>query len=487
MQKILISEKGKNKSFLKEILLLSPIFLFFILLTVLVSKNIFFWDTIQLGSSHALFFYENNFSSILLPDHIDSGHIPSFGIYLALSWLILGKNLIVSHFAMLPFLFGIVWQTNILVKRFIQPKYSYLALTLILADATLLAQATLVSPDIILSFLFLLGLNSIFSNKKLLLSISVIFLFLISMRGMMVSIAILLIDIVLNIKFKDIKTTFINLTKRSLIYLPALFIFISFNFFHYKMKGWFGYHSDSPWQKSFEFVDFEGFIRNLIILAWRLVDFGRIFVILPIIIIFLILPKKNLFKDKKFTSILLILFFTVFSLSVTFLIYNSLTGHRYLLPIYLIISLLSAYLIFEKIKIERLKYIIFTILILGLLSGNLWIYPKKISQGWDSTLAHLHYYKIRKKMVKYLNEEKIDFTNVGSAFPNLSEQKYLDLSDDTTAFVNKNLELNKYILFSNIFNDFSDKEIDDLQNKFILKKEFNSFGVFMQLYEKKRE
>lgn len=89
------------------------VFLYFIfaLLVLGTAQFPFFWDTIQLGSKHAHYFYETNFRSIILPNEIDSGHIPSLGIYLALVWKIAGKSLVISHLAMLPFVMGIVFQS----------------------------------------------------------------------------------------------------------------------------------------------------------------------------------------------------------------------------------------------------------------------------------------------------------------------------------------------------------------------------------------
>ena len=117
--------------------------------------NIFFWDTIQLGAKHATFFYNTSFTEAFLPDEFDSGHIPAFGMYLAFCWKLFGKSLMVSHLGMLPFLLGIVYQSFLLVKKFVPSKYIWLALLIFLADATLLSQSILVSPDIPLVFFFL--------------------------------------------------------------------------------------------------------------------------------------------------------------------------------------------------------------------------------------------------------------------------------------------------------------------------------------------
>lgn len=210
-------------------------------LLVLNSKNSFFWDTVQLGASHANYFFTTNFSSILLPDIVDSGHIPAFGAYIALLWKIFGRNLIVSHLGMLPFAIGIVYQLNKLCSKFIDSKYSGIASLLILIDPTLLSQMTLVSPDVPLVFFFLLGMNAVINNRQWIIAFSVFFLFLTSMRGMMVSVCILLLDIYYNVPLKNtVKRTFSLLLKRSLLYLPALLIFILFNSYHYIEKGWIG-------------------------------------------------------------------------------------------------------------------------------------------------------------------------------------------------------------------------------------------------------
>src|SRR6056297_2929728 len=73
-------------------------------LLFLFSKDFpFFWDTVQLGSKHAHWYYENNYQSFFLPQSIDSGHPPTFGMYIALLWKILGKKLWVSHLSLVPF------------------------------------------------------------------------------------------------------------------------------------------------------------------------------------------------------------------------------------------------------------------------------------------------------------------------------------------------------------------------------------------------
>ena len=142
-----------------------PFFALAIALTWSVKDNFFFWDTIQLASQHAHFFYENNtFSTFLLPDEMDSGHPPTFGFYLAFMWKLFGKTLTVSHLSMLPFLIGIIWQSWQLAEKIVGDGWALLFLLLLIVCPVVAGQAVLVSPDVVLLFFFLMALNGIFKE-----------------------------------------------------------------------------------------------------------------------------------------------------------------------------------------------------------------------------------------------------------------------------------------------------------------------------------
>ena len=322
--------------------------LILLVLAIFSLQNGFFWDTIQLGSKHANYFYQNNFNSLILPSVIDSGHIPTFGMYISLIWKCFGRNIMISHLAMLPFIVGIIWQLSILAKHYIGKDKYGLAVFLILLDPTLLSQITLISPDVPLVFLFLMSWNAIIKNKKNILTVAILLLFLTSLRGVMVAFCLLIVDLVYNINFKNsIKTITYSLTKRSTIYLPSLFVFISFNTYHYLMTGWIGYHEESTWATCFERVDVMGLILNFGVLGWRIIDFGRI----GIWIIFGLLClkyRKHILKEKQtLILIFIVLCFTVI-LPANMIWAKNLLAHRYLLPIYLIFSVLVANILFSS-------------------------------------------------------------------------------------------------------------------------------------------
>jgi hypothetical protein len=298
----------------KRVLYNSLIYLFFTLLVLATSTFPFFWDTIQLASKHAHYFYESNFSSIILPNEIDSGHIPTLGIYIALIWKIFGKSLVLRHLAMLPFVWGIVYQSIQLTKRLFVGKWTIAAILLFLADATLMAQCTLVSPDVLLVFFFVMALNHFYSYKKVWFAIALAGLGLASMRGMMCFAALFIAHLIIKSLEKPMKGNFGAKLKSVFssafsilpLYLPAFVIVFSFLAWHYYKTGWIGYHKNMPWYPLFEIVDFKGAIRNVFILGWRLIDFGRLFVWLTGIICVWHYFKKRPALNDTFRNLVII-------------------------------------------------------------------------------------------------------------------------------------------------------------------------------------
>ncbi len=101
---------------------LLTIILIYSILFLCTSGNEFFWDTTQLASKHGHWYYENNFKYLLLPNHLDSGHIPAFGMYIALMWKLFEKSLFISHLAIFPFTLGILYQVYKLLLNIDFPK-----------------------------------------------------------------------------------------------------------------------------------------------------------------------------------------------------------------------------------------------------------------------------------------------------------------------------------------------------------------------------
>ncbi|HJX70963.1 MAG TPA: hypothetical protein VJ346_03395, partial [Bacteroidales bacterium] len=103
-------------------------------------------------------------------------------------------------------------------------------------------------------------------------------------------------------------------------------------------------------------------------------------------------------------------------------------------------------------------------------------------KGWDSTIAHLPFHSLRKKMITYIETSQIPFSAVGSDVPNTYPQKITHLTDDLRFFHLKDLKSDKYVFYSNVINMFSDEEIDELKGQWILEKEYRCMQVKVQLY-----
>jgi hypothetical protein len=303
------------------------------------------------------------------------------------------------------------------------------------------------------------------------------------MRGMMVSLCVLFLDLYLNIKINgNFPKFFQNLLKRFLIYLPALILFISFNYYHYWVKGWMGFHQNSPWAESFERVDFKGFLFNLGILCWRIIDFGRIGVWLVLLFLFFNY-RKQIIQSKEIKIIFLFAISSIVILASNMIWARNLLAHRYLIPFYLIVAILGTQILFSNFVKEKLKIILTITWIIFLISGNFWIYPTKIAQGWDSTLAHLPYYSLRIQAIKYLEEKNIKFKEVQSFFPNTRSIDLIDLNNDKRNFNTFNGK-GKYVIFSNVFN-VEDEMYKNLIKSYIVIKEFKKNRVFILILQKR--
>lgn len=454
------------------------------LATFLVRHHVFFWDTVQLGSKHAHFYYENGFSQLLLPPDTDSGHPPTFGLYLAMMWSLFGKTLPVSHFAMLPFIFGILYFLWGIATEIAGKRNAIFLLLLAMVDPTLAAQCLLVSPDVVLACFFLMGVYAILQTRSLLKMLAMLGLAMISMRGMMTVVTLFLFEIALH--FDNWKTLPKLLLQKLPFYVPAGLFGLAFLGWHYYQTGWIGYHHASPWAPSFAKVDVRGFIKNIAVLVWRLLDFGRVFVWM--VILYLLIINKNrplLFKHEKLRTFLILLIMVTLVLTPTMLGYAGLSAHRYLLPIYLSLSLLVFTSVFQLAISKKVQFLSYSLVFIGLLSGNFWIYPDKIAQGWDATLAHLPYYEVRVQMLDYIQTQKIPLDSIGTAFPEIGPLKFRDLSGRVLGFPEKDLATKAYILYSNVMNDFTDEEIDRLQQHWTPLQTFTRQGVWMTLYIKK--
>lgn len=436
-----------------------------LLLVVMYQDAPFFWDTIQFAGMHGSYFFENGFS-FFLPEHLDSGHPPLFGNLLALTWSIFGKTLMVSHFFMLPFLVLNLFLA-LKIGEYFTPESPWMFMLLMFVCPFYLGHSILVSPDIILVSGFLLCMYAIIKNSRVSALFGAILLCLISMRGFMVASAFLLFILIKN--RNNLRAHFKILTP----FFIGILLFVLYQIAHYYNAEWVGFHSDSPWQQSFSFPGVKGLVLNTVVFIWRCLDYG----VGALLIAFAVLiyngqrPNRNLFL--LFALLISIMFFATVP-------FTGLMNHRYFLPIILVFLLM-----FSQLKIFGNTYLPY-VMILLLFAGNFLIYPKHIAQGWDSTLAHIHYYDLEKDMHNYIEELGLDRNEIGTAFPLKNERKYMTLVEgENLKYHDYDLSRHQYIVYSNVMNSFSDLELETLFNTWTKKKQLKTAGVEMILFEKK--
>jgi hypothetical protein len=446
---------------------------------------------IQLSSRQANWFYENNFSHLLLPNEIDSGHPPLNGIMLATLWKIFGRSLWVGHAFSIIWTFILIYQVQKIAEHLFSPKTALYVSIAVLMDATLLSQSILVSPDILLMAAFFSAIRALFENKKLLLTVSIFLLSLISMRGMMCTAALYFFSLFYRYKIHQ-KITFKGLINISLPFLPGVTAAFSFLAYHYYQLGWIGYHANMPWAECFEKIEsFREFIRNVAVMIRAFTDFGRL--IIWILLLYAVYRLYKIGKTKKIaftpeqTSIIFLFILLILISSYSFLLHKLLSGHRYLLPHYILATFIVFILLDKFWNAKRLK-ITALLSALVLLSGNFIKYPEKLSTGWDSTLSHIPFYGLRDQMLSYIKENNVPIDDISAGFGLSGYQNNIDLTSPKEMIIKDVSHFGEtgYFIYSNLSN-LNDTIIDKLKSgdEYLLLKNVEKGNVFISLYQKR--
>ena len=192
--------------------------------------------------------------------------------------------------------------------------------------------------------------------------------------------------------------------------------------------------------------------------------------------------QRVIFKIKEAKLLYLLFIVLLLLLPANMIWAKSLLGYRYFLPIYLSFSLLCATILFSLEMGKKFRKALISIWLVVMITGNFWIYPEKISQGWDSTLGHLPYYKTRVQALEYLDKNNIDYSEVQSFFPNISIIDDIDLNRDKRQFLDFD-NSGSYVLYSNVYN-IDDDEYDLIRNQYTIIRKFRSGLVYFDICKK---
>jgi hypothetical protein len=432
------------------------------LFTLLVQHDPFFWDGIQLASKHAHFFYANGLRWELLPTEIDSGHPPLLGYYIACCWTVFGKSLPVGHWTMFPFLWATVALLLRLGRQLGGADWAMWFLPLALLDPVFGGQAALVAPDILLACFFLMTWSGLLSDpdgggrnapNTALVLLGCLGLCAVSMRGMMTAFALFAY-----VCIRDGNRIF---SREKWLFLPGFALGLTFLAWHWAVSGWIGFHADSPWASAFEPASGASVLRNAAILAWRWLDFGRFAVWGLVAVLAYVAWRRDKGAFPRQGGLLLGCMVVLLSWSA--LRYQNLNAHRYFLPCFLAFhGFAFQWLVRQDCPILR-KKIALVVLYVALALGHLQRYPEGISMDWDCTLAHRSYHALRAEALAFLDARGVERSQVGTAFPNLNTGEDIALDGDLRRFAAMNLDSNRCVLVSNVFNDVSKADMERLR------------------------
>lgn len=475
-------------------LLLNRKFVFFfipyLLLYIISSRNALLWDTIQFAGDHPNWYYSQHFRYLLLPDSCDSGHPPAFGMYLALLWEIFGRSLLVSHTAMLPFVLLLVAQ-GIRTGELLFPdnkKYAFLVTLVLLSESLIMTQCTLVTPDVPVIAFFLLALNALLGRSRWQLTLAVLFMGILSTRAMMSAFVLYLFALSYNRieAGRGLKNILVYLLRQVMPFLPGALLAIAYFSWHYAVKGWIGYHKDSPWAAGFEIMPLPRIALNTLILGWRLVDLGKILTVAVFVVMLvrwlrrkatISMAQNRIIMQSFFVLFLGLFFFTSLPLAM----YQGLLTHRYFLPLTICMSLVAVFLLLQQPYKHKVTLV--CLMVLVQCSGHFWTYPRRISQGWEGTLGHLYFYPMRKEFKAYMEQQGIRKQDVATS-PTLMQSDYrIDLTDDTTAYRDFEIDTAQYVWYCNVSNAMN-KRVDYYFDHFKIVKQEKRGHVEMVLFKR---
>jgi len=447
----------------RQVVIFSFAFFSAIVVNILSWKQPFFWDTL-LTSSVTQFYFENGFGNLILPHSLDAGHPPFFYVYVVLFYKFLGLNLFAAHLSMLfPCLIGI-WSLVKIVQYFqFDTKMQFLSILTFFFVPAVLTQYTLVSYDTVLLNLYLLSIYSILYKKYRLLMCVAVIMCAVSTRGVFINLSLFLIVFYLSENFK----------KSISIFFPSAVFFILWTIYH-SIKTNSVISLDNDWRVQRRLADFRQILMNLIALARIFFDFG--------IILLFTIQTYQITTTKKLNLLQVFWIVTYLIMAISFVFLSNPIGHRYFLIVYVFMLLASLDFLYKKHK--NLIWILFLLPL-----GHFQIYGNKISNGWDCSLAHLSYFSLRNDFSLFMKERNIAKHQTGTVMPLQSSDTQYYLSGDTTRMINingKDINDYKYILFSNICNDFSDEQLDKMTSFSILKKEKKGMTE-MILYQNKTD
>ncbi len=444
----------------------------------------FFWDTV-LNSKIAHWYLETGFRQVTVPEELDAGHPPFFSMYLAVVWQVFGRSLAIAHVAMLPFLVTLLVQFQRMASRWLSPKACIWATVMLFCEPTFLAQSSMVTPDIALVAFYLLALNCLLDRRRLWASLAMIFMASMSFRGILMVPALFVTEVVwawcAGVRRPNLQ--------RMLAYLPVAGLTVIWLWMHQRAVGWLFSPPPETYGTQRQLLGLAGLARNVALIVWRTMDFGRVFLWGMAFLGVCVLGLKKTWMAMPTRAMLIATLAPLLWLAFLFAPFSNPPGHRYFLVAYLLLVMLVVGLV-ELGGWQRKGKIALAAVMLGLVTGHCWNYPQGVAQGWDGSLAHVPIFGLERDMDSYLADQGIRPEDVCADFPLLQNPYYTYVIPTNPATQHRNfLEETDcdWVLVSRFNNGYTDAQHQDFESSghWILRKE-DAFGAFyLRLYQRR--
>ena len=410
----------------------------------------FFGDAISSTSKVVQNIFDQNLLTIFYPIESDPGHPTLYPWLMAACWKIFGRTLLVSHlyaFCWYLFLIFIFYKT---AKLFIADaiELNKTLLLFIVMPTALSMSVMMLNTTAVMAF-FLSAIYALLARKNKWFLVSTILMMLTHLQAPFFLLALAITDFSLSMKEKNSMVWFKERFVFYAIPFAVLCCWLALHFYH---TGWLVI---SPNYSDIDKLNgFSQYAKSLLIISWRLVDFGMI--TFYIIFIYALFKKVG---DKKLQQVWLILASVICGLMAIFL--ENTIGHRY----FLVLGLLMIILVMNVLQnfAPRQKNILYVLLLLSLIFGNFLYYPGKTIG--DGNIAYVGFFKIAPTIKKDFSDTTIFYSYAPIANP--SQLIYLNDEGLKTERINgQNLDSLPAILQSNLNAEFSEKDKQYLAKNF---------------------
>lgn len=429
------------------------------LFTLLLLHLPFYGDQATLVSAPALFYYEDGFSRLILPDALATGHPPLYALWIALLWTVFGKSLAIVHIWTGICVIFLLVQVNRLAALYLPDPARALLLLLVLCYPVLWAQAAGMSADVLITALVLYGFRCITEDRRAMLGVTLALLPLLSLRGWIWVFGLGLVTLYHH------RASGRALLRYVPVFLLACLPVGLYFWLQFRAAGWFLMPPHGNWSEHRSLTDGRLLAGKSFEFALRCIEFG---VMIPAILVATRL--RHHLKVQKVRTAAVGMIAAFIAIGVFTLPFRGPILIRYLLPLHILILLLASNVLTGSLS-ARWRNICLAATILMMLASHFYAYPQMrrsvFEYSWgDGSLAHLGYFSYRAEAAAFLDEQGIPKDSIYTSFPEYKSFALTDLTDDTIGYRNmdtQSIATLPYVIYANNMNMVTNDMLQTLE------------------------